>query len=485
MSAATFLAERIGSSDGHSEALKEIVPFYLVKDDVDTAAELANSIDDPFARDRLLLDVAEKCAAIDDEEYALQLAEAIEDSGMQAITFQGIAFKKAERHQFKEALEFAEGLSHHDEVCAHTAIHQVASGNEQGALDTISKITFLPARIYALTGTSSEFQRKAQTDKAVEYLDKAHETTAEIEHDEERLRSLISIGEHYLQSSRNDKAIRTFAEAQIIAESLEGLHRNNLLSQISVGFLEAGSLELADRALDLVSNKSVIASTLAAYALHYHNKGEKDEAIEILNEAYEIIKSERDKEIVDSRGRFSIMGTIASRFAAFGQPEKGIDVALEIKADATRHLALSEIAQWCTLNDKDDIARQAVNSISENAEKVFVLISISDAKEQLAKNEEAIALLIEAHELCQPLPQLTVKSQALNHISTRLHRLGKAEDARTIAEENLLETVSRILDQSQKATTLAALSTIHKNLGFTLNDSEKSTLNTMLRKAAM
>ncbi|HRH44336.1 MAG TPA: hypothetical protein PKY82_22065, partial [Pyrinomonadaceae bacterium] len=48
LACATFLAEKIGSSDGHAEAVKELIPVYLAKNDVDTAAELADSIDDPF-----------------------------------------------------------------------------------------------------------------------------------------------------------------------------------------------------------------------------------------------------------------------------------------------------------------------------------------------------------------------------------------------------------------------------------------------------
>ncbi|MBP9111024.1 MAG: hypothetical protein KBF83_15830, partial [Pyrinomonadaceae bacterium] len=67
---AAFLAERVKSADGHAEAMSEIVPRYLAKGDVDLAAELANAIDDPFSRDRLLIQVAEKCAQIDDDEYA-------------------------------------------------------------------------------------------------------------------------------------------------------------------------------------------------------------------------------------------------------------------------------------------------------------------------------------------------------------------------------------------------------------------------------
>ena len=59
------------------------MPRYLEKHNVDLAAELSNTVDDPFVRDRLLTTVAETCASIDDDEYALQLVDAIEDPGVQ------------------------------------------------------------------------------------------------------------------------------------------------------------------------------------------------------------------------------------------------------------------------------------------------------------------------------------------------------------------------------------------------------------------
>src|SRR6187551_308999 len=90
LACAAFLAERIKSSDGHAEAMRTIIPHYLAKGNVDLAAELANAIDDPFSRDKLLTEIAEKCADIDDDEYALQLTDAIEDHGMQAQAFERV-----------------------------------------------------------------------------------------------------------------------------------------------------------------------------------------------------------------------------------------------------------------------------------------------------------------------------------------------------------------------------------------------------------
>ena len=97
LACATYLAESIESADGHAEGISAVLPRYLEKGDVDLAAELANTVADPFTRDRLLIQVAEKCAALDDDEYAMQLIEAIEDPGMQAEGFERLGILEASK----------------------------------------------------------------------------------------------------------------------------------------------------------------------------------------------------------------------------------------------------------------------------------------------------------------------------------------------------------------------------------------------------
>ena len=84
LSCAAYISESIESSDGHAEGMLSVVPQYLAKGNVDLAAELANTVDDPFTRDRLLILVAEKCTELKDDEYAIQLIDSLEDPGLQA-----------------------------------------------------------------------------------------------------------------------------------------------------------------------------------------------------------------------------------------------------------------------------------------------------------------------------------------------------------------------------------------------------------------
>lgn len=482
LSAATYLAERIGSSDGHAEAMKEIVAHYLAGNEVDLAAQLADSVEDTFVRDRLLCNVAEKCAALDDDEYALQLADAIEDIGFQSVARERIAAQKASKQEFEKAFEIAETLPHSSDALAEIAIHQTLSDNETEALKTISRIEFHNSKVNALQAIATHFQTKGDTAKARELLSQATVEAKEIEFTEEKIRALLSISMHYIEARQFDRAIETLAEARTVTETLEGAHRDSFLTSISLDFLRAGSIDLADRTLDLVNDKTQIASCLAGFATEFEAKGERAEALETLEEAYAILKSQKDTEIRDSRARFNIFGAIAVRFAMFEKPERAIEIALENPLESERNAALAQIARICALKGEEELSRQALNAIEEDASRMFALITLSDAKNKSEKRDEALQLLNEAETLSETVPQLASRSEAFNELAVRFQDYGETEKARAISIENL-RTIARILDESHRAVALSHLAAVYENLGFELNEAERNILRTMFGKS--
>ncbi len=135
LSCSSYLAEAIQSRDGRAQAMMAVVPQYLAKGDVDMAAELANTVDDPFVRDRLLIAVAEKCAAADDDEYALQLVDAIEDFGLQSQARERIGLQLAANGKFEKAREVADTMDHRDTVLAGIAVKQHADGDQDASFE--------------------------------------------------------------------------------------------------------------------------------------------------------------------------------------------------------------------------------------------------------------------------------------------------------------------------------------------------------------
>src|SRR6476661_7063108 len=99
LACAAYIAEAIRSGDGRASAMEAVVPHFVRRGDVDLAAELANTVDDPYTRDRLLIKVAEKCAEIDDVNYAVQLADAVDDRGLRLQALESIGLRCASRSE--------------------------------------------------------------------------------------------------------------------------------------------------------------------------------------------------------------------------------------------------------------------------------------------------------------------------------------------------------------------------------------------------
>lgn len=482
LACAAFLAEDIKSADGHAEAMREIVPRYLEKGEVDLAAGLADTVADPFVRDRLLSKVADKCAATGDDEYAFQLVEAIEDSGLQAEAKERIAIRKASIGEFDKARSIAAALDHPSQAVGVIAYHLTVNNREAEARETLLKIEYPAAKVHALQFIAEYYEQNNQTEKANAVLDEAVIAAEETDFPEEKVRVLQYIAEHFRGNGRNDKTIETFDKAKMIAERIEGTHRDNLLADIALGFLRAGSVDLADRTLDLVSDNTQIASCLVGFSEEFFEKGETDDALETLEEAYAIVQSQKDAEIRDSRARFALLGTVAVQFAKFGKAERAVEIAQENLSENEQMSALAQIAQVCALQNKDELARQAIKAMVDDAQKMFALIGMSDAKNQLGEKEKAIVLLNEAATLGETVPQLPSRVAAFNQLSKRFQNYHETAKARQLFHESL-ETIAEIRAENTRAVALSQLADIYEQENFALTDAEKAILQTMIRQA--
>jgi len=482
LACAAFLGERIKSGTGHAEAMRSVVPRYLARGNVDLAAELANAVDDPFSRDKLLIIIAAKCAELDDDEYALQLADAIEDHGMQAEALERIAVIRARKGDVEKATEIADSMLHPEYVFGGIAVYQVSNGDQAAADAMLDRIEYPNARVSALQQIARSQITANENENALTTLESAVTAAGEIEHEEEKIRALCELGTLFIEAGSNDKAIETFGLAQADAEVLDNIHRDFSLVNCALGFLYAGDEDRADAALDLVTDKTQMASALVGFSRAYWEDERKGEGIETLDESYAILKSQRDIETRDSRARNSLMASIAAQFAAFGKADRGTEIALENADHDDKIAALAQIAQVLTLERQDDVARQTVNLIEEDAERLFAFISLSDAKKKLGEEAASVAFLDEAADLAETVPQLAARSSVLNSIATHYVEHGQPEKAADLAFQSL-EIIAEIRDESSQAAALANLSEIFAVANIEMSAEGRKTLDNMIREA--
>jgi tetratricopeptide (TPR) repeat protein len=479
LAAAAFIGERIRSADGHAEAMNTVIPQYLAHADVDLAAELANAIDDPYSRDRLLVQVAEKCADLDDDGYALQLADAIEDLGMQAQSRERVAIICAGKGNIERASEIAQELQHPEFVQAAIAVAQDAKGMDASSI--VHAIDFPSARVLAWQQIASAHIEKKDLENAADALTKGADAAKEIEHDEERIRALIDLGNALIEAKRNDKAIEAFDAARAAAEVLDNMHRDAFLGVCAVGFLHAGSHELADNTLDLVTDKTQMASALLAFARDYWKKDEQDDAIDALDEAYQILKSQKEIETRDGRGANALMTSIAAQFAGFDKTERAIEIAHENFDPAEVTSGLTQIAQVLTMRHEDDLARQTINQIVEDGDRVFALIQVADTKSSMDEKEAAIFLLDEAMQMVDTVPQMVSRTAILIGVATRFVGLGDKEKALHAAQA-CLAVIAELRDEAAQATQLAELGSLYAEAGFEIGETERAVVGRLLVK---
>lgn len=483
LACAAYLSENIRSSDGRAEAMNAVVPIYLAEGKVDLAAALADTIEDPFSRDKLLVLVAEHCASIDDDDYALQLADAIEDDGLSAQARERIALIKASSGEFQKAREVAAQMMHPDFVEAGIAVKQAADGDRMAAFVTIDEIEFSSARVLAYQNIAAANIEGEAFENAVEVLAKAFESANEIEHNEEMIRALCDIGNLFVEAKHNDQAIKVFDAACNEAERLDNQHRDLFLATCALGFLHANSQDLTDRTLDLVNDKTHMASALLGMARDSWQKDAKDEAIDILDEAWAILKSQREIETRDSRSRNALAASVATQFAGFGKTERALEIARENQSIDERTSALSQIAQILTMQKEDSLARSVINEITEYGDRLNALVAVSDTKNKLGETDAAIELLDEVAGSAKDLPQPASRSNLLIGVADRYVSHGLLEKARAVSLENL-DVIAGIRDESSQAASLAALGGVYSRAGIELLESERSVMNDLLRTVA-
>ncbi|MDQ2746632.1 MAG: hypothetical protein M3T96_05170 [Acidobacteriota bacterium] len=479
---AAYIAENIKSADGHAAAMAEIVPRYLEKGAVDLAAALADTVDDPFTRDRLLLRVAEKCSAVGDDEYAFQLVEAIEEKSTQDEAREHIAAQKSARGDFAEAFEIANALPHADYAFAEIAVRQAALGDTVNASEAIEQIDFPNAKVAAYQNLALLNSEKDDVGQVVEWLDKAARASGEIEFNEEKIRALLDIGDHFLEAAQNGKAVAMFDQAKPFAETLDSGQKDFFLASIALGFLRAGSLELADRTLDAVGDNVQLASALVGFAREFWRRGEKSEAVEALEESYSILKSQRNAEVRDSKTRFEVWAAIAVEYARLEKPERAVEIAQEIPEENSRISALSQIAQVCAAQDKDDLARQAVSGLTDDARKMFALLAMSDVKNKSGKTTEAIELARESAALAETVDRLTVRASAFVELARRFHTYADEEKARAMIFENL-DTIFNLRDESDRVIALANTADLYQSAHLELTEPEREMMARIIGKS--
>lgn len=275
-------------------------------------------------------------------------------------------------------------------------------------------------------------------------LERAVGEALDLDQPDEMADKLIAIAATLSAAGRNDLAISNLDHARQAADQIEGVHRDRLLAAVAVGFMNAGSASLAEMTLDSITDLTQLSSALKAISEINRNNGNISEADELLGEAYEVLRSEKDMQRRDSRASFTLQAAIAASFAATNKLDKAIEAAESIPLEDYSQSAFISIAAASAEHGDTDNARAIVTSITGDAGRIPGLLAIADA----LKSDPPLAkdFLREAAETVDGVIQESLRVELLGEIISRYLKLGDEEAARNL-RKTLIETLPTLRDR--------------------------------------
>ena len=482
LSCAAFVAERIGSADGHAASVSDIALRYAARGELDLAAGLADEIKDPHARDVVLSEIAARCADFDDDEYGLQLAQAIEEYGYQQQAKHQIAARQAANGRFEAALATAELMDDPFAAVGEIAVRFAHDGDETRARELLKQVDFPTVRVQILNElAAAKIKRGEPAEDVEDVLAESLHESEQIEFAEERTQLLLEIAARFHEAGQDESTITVLEQAKQLAETLDRRFRDSVLVQIALLYARLGDFVGAEQTLKPIEDLQQTAAAHHGIALEHHADNDNEHALGSLAEAYAVLKSQPEKLIRDSAARFNLFAAIAIRFADFGKPERALEIALENPDDEARSAALSSIAAVAAANDRDDTARQAANSIEDFAGRVFALVAISRAEAKTRDAEQSLQYLREAAGLSEEIGRLPLRVKALNEIAECFAESGDKQKAAAHLHQSL-QTAQAIVDQSLQSAALVNLAETYDKLDVELDEKELEILSLIVRK---
>ncbi|MCB1023349.1 MAG: hypothetical protein KDB79_03110, partial [Acidobacteria bacterium] len=257
-------------------------------------------------------------------------------------------------------------------------------------------------------------------------------------------------------------------------------HKYNFLVNIAVGFLRAGNVDEADGTLDLVLDKAQIADCLVGFSQVFRGEGDSEEALESLEEAFAMLRSQTEREIRNTKVRLQLFGAVAKEFAELGKVERALEIAHENPDSEVKNLTFSQIAQISTIQENNTMANSALNGIEPDPQRIPAIISVSDVLLKLDRKDEARERLNEALEMTREIEQYIFRCELQNQLARRFHEIGDTETSRSVLSDGL-ESAREIRGGAHRSVALAELSETFAQLEFTLSAEDKEIIGTLVR----
>ncbi len=467
LACAVLVAETIETQEGYTEAMSVLALRYAAKGEVEQAATIADTIDDPFTRDKTYLEIAVRAYSNGNRDLAFDLIESMNDYSFKALAEGQIAVIAADNGEFEEALEIANKMDDSSATLADIALRIFDSGDVTTAKELIAKIEFASSRAFAYNEISSRHLKAERKEESVNALMVSLSSVEKIEFEEEKAVAFIETANRFVEVEKIDKAKGLLEKAKTISIGMDdGDSRDSILVTLSLTHARLQEFDTAGEFLDEIADPMQAVSCLVGIAKEHKQAGDKESCLSFLDEAYEIATG---ADLFLARSvyrRNALLATIAFRYAECDEFEKAVTAIKAVDADLERRGALSGLTVFYIQNNQEENAAKTVDEIDDDYSRALCLTRMSETDG---------VHLEEAEKLAQTIQHKYQKTIALAEIAERYNLKEEKETADKLLTE-AVELIPHINDKYEKVLALSHLSVKYDRAEKDLDDSAKKVL---------
>jgi len=465
--------------EGYNDVAEALAVQFAERGDIERAIDLADSIPDPYVRDRSLGSIAATGIKAGSDQTD-ELLDGIEDPMMRDVALEQVAMQYALVGNYEKALDASSEIANRDVVLNNIAIVLGQKDSMNDALDQIESIETDRVRTLTLGRLATIAIEKGNLSEATEVLDSLIQRESEMEFPEDRLDALVTIASVSDMLGENDLAVQKYLEAYELREELRqsGLESSAVIAQIVGGLAQVKQFKKADDILSNVEDPLEFCDASILLAMAYHKNGQEREATELLTQAYELGNDEVGSRAGDVLVRDGLFAELAMSSASCGNYPLAEKAISAITGAETRFTINKQVGQLAALASRQDVVFHLADLFSEPAEKSSYWLAICESTASEPENlEKAIS---QALSFADQIERPYSRSIALADIAFRI-----AKDSPERADAVFIRSVKTIAEiEGNQSIAEVLLNLAQKNwkLGRQTTIEEQQHLHALLNK---
>lgn len=404
----------------HGEAYLEIAEAvalqYIEAGELERGVELAEQIPDAYARDSLLAVSTAKAVASEEEDYATELLETIEDPILHNSAIEKMAIEFARRGEFDAALGLTDQLADNASALGAVAALYWQSGQKNEALDLARSIEFAQESAITLVQLA---RLSNDNDESLNLLVEARSVAEEIDSVELKVFALIAIASGYEERAEREQSLETLNRAFEVCEDFEsgkliGLSadfaRDEALMEIVQALLRLKDLSKATDVAEAIDDRFVFARANLGLAVARGKDSQPSEAAEYLDEAKAIIVELQPYGAQEAEVLDALIIDLAMSYADYGNYDEARRIIHSLTSEEKQRLVLNELGKLCSNTGNDRVVSEIAEDLGSPYDKARYWLGIYDSSSSKPElSESAIAkALANAEGVEQPVEKAEV-----------------------------------------------------------------------------